>query len=183
MRQCEVAGCFKRHCARSMCKGHYEKWLYGRSDKPTRDGEALEFMKSALEAGSDDCVMWPFNKQRGYGRMRDPRNGKSIPAHRYACEMTHGPGGELQVRHLCHNRSCINPRHLAWGTAKQNVADSIAANRRSIGTRRPNAKLDEKKVRRIRASKLSSSQIAGQLGVSKSIVCFVRSGRTWTHVA
>lgn len=29
----------------------------------------------------------------------------------------------MQVRHLCHNKLCINPEHLEVGTAKQNAQD------------------------------------------------------------
>lgn len=182
MRKCEIDGCSKPYCARGLCKSHYEKRRHGWKDKPTPDGAALAFMKAAIESNTDACIEWPFNKLRGYGRMRDPRTNGSIPAHRYACEMVHGLGGQRQTRHLCHNRGCVNPRHLAWGTAKENVADSIMANRRSIGTRRPNAKLNDEIVRHIRTSELSSAKIAAELGVSKSIVSFVRAGRTWRHV-
>lgn len=34
---------------------------------------------------------------------------------------------DCMVRHKCHDRSCLNPSHLVWGTAKQNADDRETA--------------------------------------------------------
>lgn len=41
---------------------------------------------------------------------------------------------ELCALHTCDNTKCLNPKHLYWGTHKQNLADSYARNRRKIKT-------------------------------------------------
>lgn len=48
----------------------------------------------------------------GYGAFN--RNGRTVSSHRYAYEREHGaiPQGH-QVHHLCANRLCVNPAHLA----------------------------------------------------------------------
>jgi hypothetical protein len=35
------------------------------------------------------------------------------------------PGPKDVVRHLCHNRQCINPDHLCDGSQQQNIRDEI----------------------------------------------------------
>ena len=35
-------------------------------------------------------------------------------------------GRPADLCHACHNDKCSNPRHLYWGTRKENVGDSIA---------------------------------------------------------
>jgi len=48
----------------------------------------------------------------------------TMRAHAFVCTVIHGPGpAGWVVRHLCNNPRCINPLHLAWGTAQENKAD------------------------------------------------------------
>ena len=35
----------------------------------------------------------------------------------------------LEIRHLCHNPSCVNPDHLATGSHAENMGDRVVANR------------------------------------------------------
>jgi len=45
-----------------------------------------------------------------------------ISAHRFMCWAFYGPPVSLDMvaMHQCGNPSCINPRHLAWGTQREN---------------------------------------------------------------
>lgn len=80
----------------------------------------------------EEC--WPWlggTDADGYGRMVEWFGGGSVvAAHVYAAEIAFGarPVGYV-VRHLCHNRACCNPRHLAYGTQAENVEDMIRAGR------------------------------------------------------
>lgn len=72
---------------------------------------------------SDNCINWAKatnNKGYGHGWW----DGKYMLAHRKAYKDKYGsiPKG-MQVRHLCGNRLCVNPKHLAVGTQSDNEKD------------------------------------------------------------
>ena len=63
-------------------------------------------------------------------------------------------GYGAQLCHACHNDKCSNPRHLYWGTPKENVDDAVAnGTHRSIWERSVEKYgLEEAKRRRAAAS-------------------------------
>lgn len=65
--------------------------------------------KSSIHNG---CWYWTASKdQRGYGTFRV--KGKSVMPHRFIYIMTYGNvDPELDVKHICRNKSCVNPNHL-----------------------------------------------------------------------
>ena len=63
--------------------------------------------------------------QDGYGRLA--RMGVCYFVHVIVCEGQAGfrtPPG-LLVRHLCGNKSCVEPSHLGFGTKRENACDAI----------------------------------------------------------
>lgn len=78
---------------------------------------------------TEGCWTWKgATDNAGYGQFHS--SDKYWAAHRYSWTLRHGviaPG--LVVRHLCHNKSCVNPEHLAIGTQKDNIQDSVRDNR------------------------------------------------------
>ena len=103
----------------------------------TQYGEPMQYVLAHLTAMSDDCTTWPYAHSLGYARLT--MDGKKVYAHIMVCEWYHGPRPPgLQVRHLCRNgqRGCFNPRHMRWGTAKENAADRRRAARPTEGSDR-----------------------------------------------
>lgn len=74
--------------------------------------------------GPDSCWFWLSTIVDGYGRCR--RQGRLVPAHRVAYEMTVGPIPEgLVLDHVkargCTNKHCVNPAHLEIVTHQVNL--------------------------------------------------------------
>lgn len=136
-----------------------------------------------------DCWTWTGARNRsGYGVVR-LRGRWNALAHRVSWVLQHGteiPSGQ-QVLHRCDNPSCVRPTHLFLGTNADNVADKIAKGRDRhgsfpTGTHHPNAKLTPEavaQIREMRARGVLLRDIAAAVGVSKSSVWSVTSGKTW----
>lgn len=156
-------------------------------------------IKSQLEAilsgnsapASSGCVEWTGRRNPGgYGVFS--LNGTQWKAHRAAYFVAHGdvPSGQF-VCHSCDNPKCISAGHLWAGTAAQNNADKVRKGRHAKGVqhgvytrgeKNHLAKLNEEKVRAIRASGLSGVSLSAMYGVSPGVISEVRSRKLWRHV-
>jgi hypothetical protein len=148
--------------------------------------QLLEIIK---EPGTD-CIVWPYAKgSDGYGKLRVA--GKSYSAHREALEAVNpAPKGKicaikgewvsgdklLATHGPCHNRLCVNPLHLSWGTHAENRAD---CKRDRIDA----VKLDVKEVEAIRRAYANGEyrqrELADQYGVHQSAISRAVNGKTW----
>lgn len=147
------------------------------------------FWEKVDVAGPNECWEWTAVKANGYGRIRDDGGLAQLLAHRVSYELEYGeiPEG-LWVLHHCDNRSCVNPRHLYAGTAKQNTADALARNRLDPpkGEDHPQTPLSAQNVLQIRrryaAGDVYQHDLAQEYGITKSSICLIIRGDTWTHV-
>lgn len=81
---------------------------------------------------TDECWLWTAATNRlGYGDFWDGTKRLSganriVRAHRFAYELQIGriPDG-LEIDHVCHVRSCVNPEHLRTVTRKQNLENTV----------------------------------------------------------
>jgi hypothetical protein len=134
--------------------------------------------------GLDACWPWTAGKMLGYGLIGlGGRAGGNDLAHRVIAKAALGPPPPRhEARHLCGNRACCNPLHLAWGTRSQNEADKLAHGRSNRGERHGLAKLTEADVhelRRLAWSGVRHSEIALRFGVSTACIRDVLVGRRW----
>jgi len=84
---------------------------------------ADRFAEKVSERGPEDC--WPWVGAihvTGYGVIRrDTPSTKVEYAHRVALELAGRPApDDLDVDHLCRNRSCVNPDHLEAVSHREN---------------------------------------------------------------
>lgn len=139
---------------------------------------------------SGDCWEWQGHlmKLAGYGQvsyggivmgahraMLMESTGVWMPAHIFAC-------------HKCDNRKCINPDHLFWGTAKDNMQDCKRKGRHSKGPglhgeQIKNSKLTNEIVSKIRSydNSVTHTSIGRMFGVSRTVIAMIRSGKAWKH--
>ena len=76
-----------------------------------------------------DCIEWTGTiGADGYGKKWNNKKRNWVQAHRWVYEQSVGPIPDgLMIRHLCHNKKCVNPDHLEPGTMKDNRQDDIDA--------------------------------------------------------
>lgn len=132
------------------------------------------------------CQEWQGRRMKNYASVS--HKGNNIGVHRIVAFLIYGePEPGMFALHSCDNPPCINPNHLRWGTQAENVQDTNERNRRAIkrGERNGRAKLDEAKVKAIRAihgTGPTTIEIAELYGVSNQIVSRIIRGEAWSHL-
>lgn len=138
-----------------------------------------DFWTHVTPAPADMCWEWGRSiGGPGYGVCWI--DGKCHNAHRVAYTLSYGlPMKGLDVRHLCHNRRCCNPAHLASGTRKQNMEDSVRDDRTARGEKAGPGKLSSDEVAQIRkmASYRTQQAIADHFGVNQCQISRVLRGK------
>ena len=148
-------------------------------------GLALDFADAAVLSNTDECIIWPFTTQAGYGALKKPRDRKNYAAHRYVCEQAHGkPADGLHAAHSCGVRRCVNPRHLRWATHSENMKDRLIHGTHDRGERHKGHKLTQEQVNEIIALRgiESGKSLATRLGVSRALICRIQLGNNWKWV-
>lgn len=130
----------------------------------------------------EGCLIWPFSAVDGYGEFGHRR--KMHYAHRYMCELVHGPAPSPQhmAAHTCGNgnKGCVHPQHVQWKTWSENAYDRTAHGTQANGKR---GKLTLEQAERIRAlrGQKTQAEIAEMFGITRSNVGYVQRGRTHTN--
>lgn len=81
-------------------------------------------------AGQDDCWEWQRSRSmRGYGVLYVGRDELKATHLVLALEGSERPSPAHNALHSCDNPPCCNPKHLRWGTHRENSADMMARGR------------------------------------------------------
>lgn len=150
-------------------------------------GKAYQWLVEHADYPHDEwCLIWPFTRDK-HGRGNLGYNGKGYWAHRFMCELAHGPAPEGKP-HAAHNcgkghEGCVNPRHLDWKSVSENMQDRWDA----VLVRHPNGtarRLQKNQAREIFAAKglRTQGELAAQYGISESSVSNIWCGRTYKLV-
>lgn len=191
MRKCTVTDCERDHEAHGFCTAHYGRWR--RYGDPTGGpyalrsaDEATRFWHWANPKSDDECWEVPKGSSNGYGHWKRP-DGKLEGAHRASWRLAIGREPQGLIRHLCNNKRCVNPSHLAEGNASDNALDSIKAGtfayrRGESGT---NVKYTYAQIEAVlagRAAGMSYRQVAAATGVNRWTVRNVVRRGQWPEV-
>lgn len=154
-----------------------------------------EFWAAVERSGQNACWPWLGGvSATGYGRVywspwHRLAKRRDALAHQVAFGLANaykvnGSRGEM-VRHLCHNRLCCNPKHLALGTAKDNADDSRRDGRWICGELKPNAKISDEQAMRALAMMADGgtlNEVSSVLDVSVGILTQISAGAQWKHL-
>lgn len=131
---CSVDGCGDFAYGHGWCSNHYQRWK--RHSSPTAGrvtpGHPAAYIEKALAIPTNECLVWPFARNRGgYGVLSNPSGSEIVS--RIVCEMVNGPApepsDEYDAAHSCDNPPCFNPRHLRWATREENMQEAAAKGR------------------------------------------------------
>ena len=136
------------------------------------------------------CWNWTAGvDSKGYGVFSLKQ--RATAAHRLAYRIYRGriPIG-MCVLHTCDNPRCVNPSHLWIGTKAENNADRKRKGRNAKNVKFPDrrgslnerAKLTERDVLQIRASRESTVSCGARYGVSHVLISQIRRRKIWRHI-
>lgn len=148
------------------------------------NGAAVQWLRHHVTYDADFCLIFPFYRDpNGYGMLG--YLGEHHYAHRFMCELVHGPapGLEYEAAHTCGNgdTGCANPRHLMWKTKIGNRQDS---NRHGTGVRNTGGnqgRLTADQVMQIRdlKGKKTHVEIAAMFDISAPSVRAIFTGKMY----
>jgi hypothetical protein len=154
--------------AQGLVKGQPVRFLPGHRQKldAPRPIERFERNIKIEPAGYvTPCWLWTgITTTNGYGQLAIGGSRTKI-AHKWRWEYDHGPlAADLQLDHLCKNRSCANPSHLEPVSGLENARRSRSA------------KLTQEQAVEIHRRRLAgenAKRLGAEFGVGKDIVYMI----------
>jgi hypothetical protein len=188
---CSIEGCDLTASVHGMCWGHDKQVKRGVAIHPVaqrkhRRGSQVPWLHAHVNHEGDECLKWPFAFHRD-GRGQVTIDGQTRQAHRVMCKLAHGepPTPDHEAAHTCGkgHEGCVNPRHLAWKTHTDNLADTLEHGTRVWGERHPFAILTLPQVLAIRgmAKAHSQAEVSRAFGLQPGHVGKIVNRQLWRH--
>lgn len=174
------------------CTKHYMRW-YRHGDasetKQAAHGRRLSWIAETVRNPPEGCAVFESDDVANYGVVYV--EGARTGAHVLALMLATGEGPNNRMAlHSCDNPPCCNPRHLRWGTNRENGLDMDRRDRRVTkpvqGEAHGKAKLDEETVRQIRALRASGRgvrSLAREFGMDSGQISRICTGKRWAHLS
>jgi len=183
---CSIPECSKPSLKRGWCNSHYKRWT--RHGDPlgggTANGKPKEFLLNLMDLNTDECIKWPFAKDRnGYGTIT--LDGVKQSVSRFVCAALTGlpPTNKHQAAHICGkgHLGCVNPKHILWKTCADNHADKLIHGTHSRGEKHGASKLTETSVLEIRRlrGRVTQRDLAKRFSVSEATIYGVQTRKKW----
>ena len=109
--------------------------ISGKGGRPSNKYDDKIFWNNVDIKGRDEC--WPWKNFTG--KSYPTWNGR--PIHYTIAELKYGKltkfnnrGMKMGIRHICNNKSCANPRHIRFGTLRENVKDNFRMDGKKVLT-------------------------------------------------
>lgn len=142
------------------------------------------------------CLFWTGTIIKGYG-IKEIK-GKNNAVHRLSYLINNdidtlpneNETSNFIVRHLCNNKLCFEPKHLALGSRIDNKQDEVDSGVALRGTKLHNTLIDEHKAKRIKWSKYEPGdekyktkyERSIMFEVSESLINSIDSGSSWSYI-
>jgi hypothetical protein len=195
--RCIVSGCHNLARSHSLCGGHANRLKVKGSTLPhiplrtaAKRGAPRQWIDDHLHYDGDECLIWPFWRDRkGYGRLAGEGWEKPL-AHRLMCRLAHGdpPSPFHEAAHSCGNGfgGCVTPNHLRWATRAENEQDKLLHNSILRGEDNPRSRFTTDDIVSMRkmyqSGEFSLRAVARHFGTDHKNVSSILKGRTWAHV-
>lgn len=187
-RKCITTNCNRHIKCHGLCAKHYKRYLDNRIE--SRAERINRFISECLNSNTISCIVPEFQPNAEYPVKKIGDTYIKIGLVILSRCKGDRPNKYLVMRHLCGRSRCCNPKHLEWGTQKENAEDrkrhGTEPNRR--GENNVRAKLTEKDVIWIRANHIrgkgpyhrsNTEDLANKYGVTKATILNIIRGATW----
>jgi hypothetical protein len=158
----------------------------GRSIKALRV-EQEAFLRATLEATTDDCIIWPWARCKGYAVKHTGFTAEfSTIISNAFCQIKKGPppSPAHEAAHSCGKgrAGCINPNHLSWATHQENMNDKRLHGTQPKGERHFKARVSNEaasEIRRLSRNGSTQIEIAAMFGISQSTTSRIVNRKTY----
>jgi transcriptional regulator of met regulon len=185
-----------RSCNNNKCVNYNHLIIKDKNEPLTKEDMWERILKDSekQEAG---CILYTKNiNVDGYGRIEIAN--KKYRVHCLAWWVnsnlekmpTKEETDRYIVRHMCKERSCVNPDHLKIGTQLENCKDKLESGTQPKGETHHSSSITRELAQKIQSSKYEKShpnyktkkKRAEQYGVSLYIIKQIDQGITWGHI-